>query len=282
MKANKIWGALLATTVGLAAIMAPTNADAQKKKKADKVEAPTGPAQAVKPIKIQPDSANLKWGMTVKETEAAISKMIDAEYKPVYQKTSPGIKMKQLDLQVAEEKNIFRRSRIDFGTLPVVLDNTPLKGEYSYRNKESMLQHRRKGETFYFFFIQDRLWKIINELPLSEKSPNGKNFQDAAIKLTAQFGSVGRVIPANPDKQIYVTTVDWKDETTHFRLVERGEEAAAFIYEELATLNNIDTLRANKPIVEDDIDPAVRALARAKEEPAGPPPAAEKKPEKKK
>jgi hypothetical protein len=54
MKANKIWGALLATTFGLAAMMAPTNADAEKKKKTDKVEAPTGPAQAVKPIQLLP------------------------------------------------------------------------------------------------------------------------------------------------------------------------------------------------------------------------------------
>lgn len=277
MKANKIWGALLATTVGLAAMMAPTNADAEKKKKTDKVEAPTGPAQTVKPIQIQPSAAKLQWGMTVKETHTAIDKMLDAEYKPIYQKTSPGIKMKQLDLQVAEEKSIFRRSRIDFGNLPVALDSSPLKGEYSYRNKESLLQLSRNGETSYFFFIQDRLWKIINEVPLSEKSPYGKNFQDAAVKLTAQFGVAGRVIPPNPDKQIFVTTVDWKDDKTHVRLIERSESTAAFAYEDNATLANIDALRANKPVVEDDIDPAVRAAARGQEAPPGPPAAPEKK-----
>lgn len=282
MKANKIWGALLATTFGLAAIMAPTNADAEKKKKTDKVEAPTSPAQTLKPIQIPPATASLRWGLSVKETHAVIDKMIDAEYKPVYQKTSPGIKMKQLDLQVDEEKSIFRRSRIDFGNLPVALDSTPLKGEYSYRNKESMLQLNRKGETRYFFFIQDRLWKIIDEVPFSETSTYGKNLQDAAVKLTAKFGAVGRVIPPAPEKQIYVTTVDWKDETTRFRLVERSETSAAFVYEELATLNNIDALRANKPVVEDDVDPAVRAAARGEDAPPGPPPAPAKDDKKKK
>jgi len=282
MKANNIWGALLATTFGLAAIMAPTNADAEKKKKADKVEAPTGPAQTVKPIQIPPASANLKWGLSLKELGKAIDGMLDAEYKPIYQKTSPGIKMKQLDLQLSEEKSQFRRSRIDFGTLPVALDSTPLKGEFSYRNKESMLTQSRKGETRYYFLIQDRLWKIIDEVPLSEKSPYGKNFQDAAVKLTAQFGAVGRVIPPNPDKQIYVTTVDWQDATTHFRLIERGESAAALVYEELATLNNIDALRPNKPVVEDDIPPEIRALKQDDSGPPVPPPAAAPEKDKKK
>jgi hypothetical protein len=281
MKANKIWGALLATTFGLAAMSAATDAEAQKKKKPEAVVL-TSAAQAVKPIQIPPTSANLKWGLTLKETAKAIDTMLDAEYKPRYQAASPGIQMKTLDSQLAEEKNAFRRSRIDFGNLPVALDSTPLKGEYSYKNNESMLTLSRKGETRYFFFIQDRLWKIIAELPLSEKSPYGKNFQDAAVKLTAQFGAVGRVIAPNPDKQIYVTTVDWKDSTTHMRLVERSETSAAFVYEDNATLNNIDALRANKPVQEDDIDPAVRAAARGSEPPPGPPPAQDKSEKKQK
>lgn len=282
MKANKIWGALLATTFGLAAIMAPTNADAEKKKKTDKVEAPTGPAQAVKPIQIPPATASLRWGLSVKETHAVIDKMLDIEYKPIYQATSPGVKMRQLDLALGEEKSVFRRSRIDFGKLPVALDSTPLKGEYSYNNKESLLTLNRKGQTRHFFFIQDRLWKIIDEIPLSEKSPYGKTFTDAAVKLSTLYGAAGRITPPNPDKQIYVTVVDWKDEATHVRLVERHEEAAAIVYEELATLNNIDALRANKPVVEDDVDPAVRAAARGEDAPPGPPPAPAKDDKKKK
>ncbi|HRI65829.1 MAG TPA: hypothetical protein PK156_16395 [Polyangium sp.] len=283
MKANKIWGALLATTFGLAAIMAPTNADAEKKKKAETVAAPTGPAQTVKPIQYQPANASIRWGMTIKETAAAIDKMLDLEYKPIYQATSPGIKMKELDHQLEEEKSIFRRSRINFDNLPVALDSTPLKGEYTYRNKESILTLSRKGETRYFFYIQDRLWKIIHEVALDAKSPYGKDFTEAAIKLSTQHGVLGRVTPPNPDKQVFVNVVDWKDETTHLRLVERHEAAAAIIYEELATLNNIDTLRVNKPAATDDIDPAIRAIAREQQEAPAPPPAnADKKQEKKK
>jgi hypothetical protein len=155
----------------------------------------------------------------------------------IYQATSPGIAMKSLDSQLREEKSAFRRSRIDFGLLPVALDATPLAKEYSYRNNESLLKlDRGKGEIRYFFFIQDRLWKIIDEINLEKKNPYGKTLQDAAVKLSTLYGAAGRVIPANPDKQIYSTTIDWKDATTHVRLIERGETAIAIAYEDSATL----------------------------------------------
>jgi hypothetical protein len=279
MKANKIWGAFLATTFGVAAIMAPTNADAEKKKAAVVVQA--GPAQAVKPIQIEPVKANLKWGMTVKETHKAIDLMLDAEYKPIYQATQPGIKMKQLDSRLDEEKAEFKRSRIDLGTLPVALDSTPLAGEYTYRNKETLLKLDRKGQTAWLFFIQDRLWKIIREVNLEKKNPYGKTFQEVAVKMSTEFGAAGRVTPPNPAKNVYATVVDWKDATTHLRLIERGETAVAFAYEDNATLGNIDALRANKPVVEDDIPPEIRALKQDAEQ-LGPPPAATPEKDKKK
>lgn len=281
MKANKIWGALLATTFGLAAMSAATDAVAEKKKKPE-AAAPAGPALAVKPIQIPPASVNLRWGLTIKETAKLIDGMLDAEYKPVYQATSPGVKMRQLDLRVAEEKAIFRRSQIDFGNLPVALDSTPLKDEYTYRNKESMLTLARKGEKRQFFFIQDRLWKIIDEIDLSEKSPYGKTFTEAAVKLSTTFGAAGRITPPDPAKNVYVTVVDWKDATTHVRLIERHEAAAAIAYEDNATLGNIDALRPNKPVVEDDIPPEIRALKQEESAPPGPPPAAPSDKDKKK
>jgi len=274
MKANKIWGALLATTFGLAAMSAATDAVAEKKKKPEAVAAPTGPAQAVKPIQIPPATINLRWGLSIKETAKVIDGMLDAEYKPVYQKTQPGIKMKELDLHVAEEKSSFRRSQINFGVLPVALDSTPLKDEYSYRNNEAMLTLSRKGQKRLFFFIQDRLWKIIDEVELSEKSPYGKNFTDAAVKLSTEFGAAGRITPPDPAKNTFVTVVDWKDATTHVRLIERHETAAAIAYEDNATLENINTLRANKPVVEDDIPAEIRALKQQESAPPVPPPAA--------
>ena len=50
-----------------------------------------------------------------------------------------GPKMKEVDAALAEQKLAFPRSEVDFGNLPTGVDNTPLKGEYSYKNNESMM-----------------------------------------------------------------------------------------------------------------------------------------------
>ncbi|MDC3957675.1 hypothetical protein [Polyangium jinanense] len=275
MKVNKLWAALLATTFGLAATATPVVVEAQAKKKAA-APAMTGPAVTKKPIALEP--ASLKWGMTTKQVGEAIDKQLDEAYKPLYQKVSPGVNQRALDAQLLEEKNTFRRSKIEFGKLPTAVDNSPLRGEYSYLNKEWMLSMTRDGKTRYFFFIQDKLWKIIDEIKLAKGGPLGANFQESAVKLSTTYGTPGRIIPPNPDLGMFATVVDWKDATTHVRLIERGETAIAIAYEDNATMQNIESLRPNKPKQEDAIDPAVAAAIRGPDpEPAPPPPADNKK-----
>jgi hypothetical protein len=290
MKVNKLWAALLATSFALGATMSPTIAEAQsqtqtqsKKTKKPDATAAVAPAAAKKARGIVVEPAGVKWGMTMKEVGAVIDENLDAEYKPRYQKVSPGVKMKELDAQLAEEKSAFRRSRIDFGKLPVATDSTALKGEYSYLNKESMMTLTRNGEVRHFFFIQDRLWKIIHEVKFGEKSEVGKDFKEAAVKLSQGFGSAGRVTPPNEAKGIYTTVVDWKNAETHVRLLERSDVACAIAYESNDTLGNLNSLRANKPKEEAAIDPAVAAAIRGPDpEPEKPvdPKAAGKKPKK--
>ncbi|MDI1450723.1 hypothetical protein [Polyangium sp. 6x1] len=277
MKVNKLWAALLATTFGLAATVTPMVVEAQAKKKAAAAPAMTGPAVTKKPIALDP--ASIKWGMTTKQVGEAIDKQLDEEYKPLYQKVSPGVKMRELDAALLEEKNSFRRSKIEFGKLPVALDSTPLRGEYSYLNKEWILTLSRKDKpTRHFFFIQDKLWKIIEEIKLAKGGPLGTNFQESAVKLSTQYGTPGRIIPPNPDLGWFATVIDWKDATTHVRLIERGETAIAIAYEDNATLQNIESLRPNKPKQEDAIDPAVAAAIRGPDpDPTPPPPADNKK-----
>ena len=56
-------------------------------------------------------------------------------------------------LSETKQKAEFRRSWIEFGNLPTGVDASPLKGEYTYKNKEAMMSIQRGGKTRYFFFI---------------------------------------------------------------------------------------------------------------------------------
>ncbi|WP_433934045.1 hypothetical protein AB3662_06235 [Sorangium cellulosum] len=275
MKAKRLLGAGLAVGLGLAAITSTAVVAAQPKRGKGAAAAaaparPTEPPATKKTISLTPPG--IQWGMSTKQVAAVIDKMLDEAYVPRYKATSPGVKMRALDAELAEEKSAFRRSRIDFGKLPTGIDATPLKGEYTYLNKESMMTLTREGGKRYFFFIQDKLWKIIDEHALGEKSPRGKDFTAAVTKLATAFGLPGRVTPPDPDKGRYVTEVDWKDAATHFRAIERGDAEIAFAYEDLVTLSSLESLRPNKAADANAIDPSVASAIRKDEAPPAPPP----------
>jgi hypothetical protein len=272
MVPKRFLGLALATLASVAAISFVGDAEAQGKK--GKTTAPAAPAaeppDTKKPIVLTPDG--LSWGMTSKQVAAVIDKMLDEVYRPLYQKVSPGVKMKALDAALAEEKSAFLRSIIEFGKLPTGVDATPLKGEYTYKNGESMMAMTREGQTRYFFFMKGKLWKIIDEVKLGETAPLGATFVAAATKLAETYGVAGRVL--EPDFAIGRNSqeVDWKDAKTHLRAIARSDTALALAYEDLGTLSNLSTLRANKHVEEDAIDPAVAAaMAGAPSEPAAPP-----------
>ena len=272
MNGRKIWCALLALGLGLAAAGASSDALADAPKKNTKAAAPAAPAEPATSKKdLTFDLPGITWGQSVKLATAAVEKILDEDYKPLYAKVSPGVKMKQLDAALAEEKSTFARSRIDFGKIPVALDSGPLKGEFTYNNKESKMELTRKGVTVHFFFIQDKLWKLIFERKLGEKEATGKDFADAVSKVAKDLGIAGRVQAADAAKGLNFQEVDWKDAKTHLRVIDRGGDIAAFAYEDNATLGNLATLRVNKPTDTNTIDPAVSAITR-KDEPPGPPP----------
>lgn len=259
MVPKRFLGLALAAVASVAAISYAGDVAAQGKK--GKATAPAAPAadppDTKKPIVILPDS--LSWGLTQKQVIASVEKMLDEVYRPLYQKVSPGVKMKALDAALDEEKATFKRSTIDFGKLPTGVDATPLKGEYTYKNGESMMSLTRDGQTRYFFFIKGKLWKIIDEVKLGEKAALGATYVAAVTKLAETYGVAGRVLEADFEKGRPSQEVDWKDAKTHLRAIQRGDTALALAYEDLATLGNLATLRANKAVEEDAIDPAVAA-----------------------
>ena len=271
MKAKRLLGAFLATGL-MTMAAAPTVMAAPPKPAAAPAEAP---APSVK--KIDLPIAGLAWGQNPKQVGAAIDKLLEADFQPLYKETSPGVKMKALDAQLAEDKDQFRRSRIDFGKLPTGVDASPLRGEFTYNNKEMLMVLTRKGQVTNFFFIQDKLWKVIQEVKFNDATSLGKTFPEVAIKLTGKFAVPGRMLAADANRASM--EVDWKDSATHLRLIERSEAAHALAFEDVGTVANLASLRANKPVEDNGIDPSVAAIMRGAD-PAPPPP--EKKDDKKK
>jgi hypothetical protein len=294
MKASRLFGAVLAAGLGLSMVSVAGDADAQNKGKATKKEA-AAPAVAAeppmtkKPIVVEP--TGLAWGMNHKQVAELYDKIFDDDYKAKYKAVSPGVKMKALDAALAEEKAAFRRSRVDFGKVPTGMDAGHFKGEFTYNNRESVLSVTRNGQTRFFFFIQDKLWKVADEFKLSDSGPYGKDFAAAVVKLAQQYGVPGRVVPADFAKGHPFAEVDWKDSNTTLRAIQWSDTQLGLVYTDNVTLANIANLRTAKPVQDDGIDPAVAAAvgggappppdpkdpkAKGKDKPAPTPPPATK------
>jgi hypothetical protein len=206
----------------------------------------------------------LKWGMS----HADVTKMftetggvIWKDYDERLAKARVGPEQTALEAEREQAKGAFARSYIEFKDTPTGYDATGIKGEYSYKNKESLMWVQRQGKKRYFFFINDRLWKIYDEVPLAENGPYGKAYIEAVNKINGQVGAQGRVQGPNPEKGIRASTVDWKDGGSHLRAVDRsGDRVVAIVIEDNGTLASLPTLRANKVGDPTEIDPSIAAV----------------------
>lgn len=270
----------LAVALGLA-VLPSGEAFAQGKPPAGKAPAkgkapppPTTPAKALKAVAVSPST--ISWGMSPNQVAGVYDKLFDEDFKPKYKKVQPGVAMQALDAELAELKAQVRRSLVRFGEIPTGYDSTPLKPEYSYGNKEAVMNVSRDGRERYFFFIQDKLWKVADEHALGEGKPWGKTFDEALGKLAGYYGVAGRVREPDEQNKLAAKEADWTDGKGHVRAVMRSDSAFALIFEDEATVAQLASLRSNKLKDPNAIDPSVSDILRKPSEAPGPPPDAGK------
>jgi hypothetical protein len=258
---TRVWGVV---AVGAVALSVAAVSFAAAPSKDDKGKGQTAAGDAPNVASLVPMMDGFKWGMSptdVLNLHNGVGGIIDRDYDPLLAKVQPGVQQKALEADRDNRKLAFQRSVIEFKDTPTGYDATPLKTEYSYRNKESLMAIDRQGKKRFFFFMAGRLWKIYDEIPLDETSPLGATFKDAITKLQTNLGAQGRVRAADASKGIIATTVDWQDATTHLRALDRGR-IAAVILEERNTLNNLAQLRANKADDPLALDPSIAVITK--------------------
>jgi hypothetical protein len=235
---------------------------------------PPGGAAGGKQVKGEPTQVNsltsmmenLRWGMSHAEVTKTFTEnggIIWKDYDEKLAKARVGPEMSAIENEREQAKQAFGRSFIEFKDTPTGYDATGIKGEYTYRNRESLMWINRQGKKRFFFFINDRLWKIYDEVPLAEAGPMGKSYIDAVNTLNGKLAAQGRIQGADPAKGINATTVDWKDGSSHLRVVDRsGEKVVAVVMEDNNTLGNLAGLRTMKAEDPTAIDPTIAAVTK--------------------
>src|ERR1700733_5080113 len=144
--------------------------------------------------------AGFKWGVNHVELTRiynANGGLLDQEYNPVLAKMQPGVRMQALEADRENRKSAFAASFLEFKDTPTGYDATGLKGEYTYRNHEEIMNLEKDGKRRFFFFIGappgERLWKIYDEVPLNASGPLGPTYQEAVTKLKTTLGVAGGI-----------------------------------------------------------------------------------------
>jgi hypothetical protein len=216
----------------------------------------------------------LHWGLTLEGIAKLYDKVFEDEYLPLLKKAEPGNEMTALEDEQRNKQGILRRGRIEFGAIPTGVDQSPLKGEYSYRNSESMASLRlRSGTERHFFFFSDKLWKVYDEHKLVKGGTLGENFADATKILTKRFGVAGKLVPADYDKGQPYDEMQWRDAEKTIRAIDRGN-ILGMVYTDKSVQDNLAQYRKNKPedLHEMDKDVAAATLHPPEEPRKGPPP----------
>jgi hypothetical protein len=208
-------------------------------------------------------------GMTVNEVIDFYNKVLDQDYVEIYKRTPIGPKMKEVDAALADQKQAFVRSEVVFGNLPTGIDNSPLKGEYTYKNNETMMSLTRQGVTRYFFFWNKRAWKFYDATPLKKEGDPGAptylgaSYKDAVGILTKRFGVAGRVLAEDPAHGRNATEVDWADTTVQVRAIDRSSEnIVGLVFQERTTADRMVAIRAGQKGDEGGIDPTITAITK--------------------
>lgn len=210
-----------------------------------------------------------RWGQTHLEVARMMNQtggVFDVDYNTQLARMQPGVTMQAVEAERDQKKKFFESSWVQFNDTPTGFDNTHIKGEFTYRNHESVMYVDRGGKRRYFFFIGtppgERLWKIYDDIPLRAGGLLGATFQEAVTKLNVAHSTPARIRAANASQGLMHTTADWQDGSTHLRAEDLGDGNCAVILEEKNTLGNLAQLRANKEVDPLAMDPSIAAITR--------------------
>jgi hypothetical protein len=207
----------------------------------------------------------LHWGMGHAELQKVFTQtggVIWKDYDEKLAKARVGPEQTALEAERENVKQAFGRSYIEFGATPTGYDSTGVAKEFTYRNKEALMWIERKGKKRYYFFINDKLWKMYDEYSLSDGGGMGGSYQEAVAKINAQLAATGRL--KQPDgKGIDKPITDWRDSQSILGAIDRSNERVVGVrIAEMATVSNLAALRPNKPQDPNEIDPSVLAVTK--------------------
>lgn len=203
--------------------------------------------------KIADSMGDLRWGMSEHEVVAFAQRQIGERYAAQIKKADAS-KQGKLREQMKREQAEVEKSRVEFEGKKSRWDGSPIAGEFHYGNQESMLTTKDEGAQNYYFFRDGQLWKWFKAV---DQKGDFKKFSSA---VESKFGKgrskKGEVVPGQGETQ----WLEYLDRQSRLRATENKRGGFALIYEDMAAVREMASLRPAKPTRlaggDDDEEPA--------------------------
>ena len=234
-------------------------------------ETPLKPNPSIK-TKVDARIAPFTWGMSSVEAMKKVDGMIDEAFASKTEKAYNPKQVAALEKQKEKQKEAARKKLTDFaGGGGVSGYEMKAPHEFTYKNKEAALEvPRAGGGARMLFFINDRLWKAFDLVPLGVKATataddgsivmfeTAATYEAAVAALASDFADKGKEVPAKTASAPFFGTLGdipathlWSDGKTEVRVVDytkredMPQKSVGLVYEEIATLEKLPELRVN-------------------------------------
>ncbi len=165
----------------LAVAVMPSGARAAKKKVA--AAGPAASSQEIEKLKGQ-----FKWGMSPDEVMAKVVEKLEATYDARLKATAQDpTKYDRIRKEMMAEVDRARKhSIVKFDGKKTGYDVSIIDQEFTHKAGESMLAAKEESASRYFFFVEDKLYKMF--IAFDKEMLQGKGFSDFGKMMQARFG----------------------------------------------------------------------------------------------
>ncbi len=187
------------------------------------VAAPSASSDEIKKLK-----GDFTWGMGHEEVAKKVAERVEASYQERLQKSAGDPTANdQIRKQMRAEIERSKKNVVKFDGQKTGYDVSIIDQEFAHGNGESMLVAKEESSTRYFFFKDERLYKMF--IAFDKEMLAGKSFEEFGALMQARFGKAKEVpvatkTPPPAGSKPKVDHYEWSSKSGDgLRLVDRSE-----------------------------------------------------------
>jgi hypothetical protein len=213
--------------------------------------------------KIAVSMGDLRWGLSESEVSSFVRRKLEERYNAQIKKTHDAGKQAQLRSELKRAQAEVRVT--EFTGRSSRWDRSPIAGEFTYGNSESMLFAKDDTSENYYFFLNGRLWKWYKAL--DKGAFNNGDFKKFSESIENKFGKgrlkKGELAPGQGDGQ----WLEFMDRNSRMRAADNSKRGVfALIFEEMSTVRELASTRPSKPSrlagASDDDESEIKSLVK--------------------